>query len=91
MPNTATPEHLNDLAVSDTGFVFDPYTGLTYSLNGTGLALLRGMKEGLDRDGLVARLREGFEVSDGVDLRRDLDEFVHLLRVHGLVPKAYEP
>ena len=28
--------HLKDLALSDTGFVFDPYTGATFTTNATG-------------------------------------------------------
>jgi PqqD family protein of HPr-rel-A system len=78
-------QRLKDLAVSETGFVFDPYSGATFSLNASALCLLRGLKEGLDRDKLIARLEESFDVTDA-DLSRDIDEFLELLRYNGVLP-----
>jgi hypothetical protein len=82
-------DKLRDLAVSETGFVFDPYTGATFSANPAALTLLLGLKDGLGRDGLRARLEESFEVGDR-DLERDLDEFFDVLRRQGLVPADRE-
>lgn len=82
--------HLKELAVSDTGFVFDPYSGGTFTVNDTGLRILRALKDGADRPRIVAALREDFEVREG-DLERDLDEFLQLLRQYGLVPKDFSP
>jgi hypothetical protein len=76
------------LAVSDTGFVFDPLTGVTYSLNRPGLTLLRGLCAELGREALGVRLREEFEVGDE-DLSRDVDEFVQQLRENGLLPLEF--
>jgi len=78
-------QRLKDLAVSETGFVFDPYSGATFSLNASALSLLRGLKEGLDQDELIARLEESFDVTDA-DLSRDIDEFLELLRYNGVLP-----
>jgi len=78
-------QRLKDLAVSETGFVFDPYSGATFSLNASALCLLRGLKEGLDREELVDRLEELFDVTDA-DLSRDIDEFLELLRYNGVLP-----
>ena len=78
-------QRLRDLAVSETGFVFDPYSGATFSLNASALCLLRGLKEGLDREELLARLEELFDVTDA-DLSRDIDEFLELLRYNGVLP-----
>ena len=78
-------QRLKDLAVSETGFVFDPYSGATFSLNASALCLLRGLKEGLGREELLARLEELFDVTDA-DLSRDIDEFLELLRYNGVLP-----
>lgn len=78
-------QRLKDLAVSETGFVFDPYSGATFSLNASALCLLRGLKEGLGRDELIAQLEESFDVTDA-DLSRDIDEFLELLRYNGVLP-----
>lgn len=82
--------HLRELAISDTGFVFDPYSGSTFTVNEAGLCILQAIKDGDDREGVLARLRERFDVG-AEDLPRDLEEFVHLLRQNGLVPKDFEP
>lgn len=87
-PQTKALAKLSDLALSDTGFVFDPYSGTTFSVNPTGLALLRWIKEGHDRPELLDRLRAEYETGQA-DLHRDLDDFMHLLRQHGIVPTDY--
>jgi hypothetical protein len=81
-------ERLKDLAISDRGFVFDPHTGASYSLNPTGLVVLRGLRDGLTRDQLVEAVRSGFAVN-GADLGRDVDEFVRMLVGQGIVPRAF--
>jgi len=78
-------QKLKDLAVSESGFVFDPYSGATFSVNASGLCLLEGLKDGLDRAGLLGRLEERFDTT-GADLERDLDEFLTLLRHNGVLP-----
>ena len=79
-------QRLKDLAVSETGFVFDPYSGATFSLNASALCLLRGLKEGLERQELIERLEELFDVTDA-DLSRDIEEFLELLRYNGVLPQ----
>lgn len=79
--------HLKDLALSDTGFVFDPYTGATFTTNAAGLAILHALREGLGRPAIVARLRERFDVHG--DVETDLAEFFQLLRQHGVVPQNF--
>jgi len=80
-------EHsLSKLAVSDTGFVFDPRTGQTYSVNATGLVVLRGLKEGRPLEDIRAELDTNFEQASGVD--DHVRQFVQLLADFGLVPES---
>jgi hypothetical protein len=39
-------ERLSNLALSPTGFVFDPRTGATYTVNPTGRAVLEALRDG---------------------------------------------
>lgn len=78
---------LRELAVSDTGFVFDPYSGFTFSVNPTGRFILEQLKTGLGVDDVVARLREGFETQPSDDPARDVNEFILMLRENGLLPR----
>ncbi len=80
-----THDKLNDLAISDSGFVFDPYTGSTFSVNATGLLILRGLQQEQARAEIMGLLEAAFGIGEA-DLNRDLDEFVGQLRNQGLLP-----
>jgi hypothetical protein len=65
---------LSRLALSDTGFVFDPVSGDSFTLNQTGLALLRIF---LRHRGILQVLEEverDFEV-DPLEAERDIHDF----------------
>lgn len=84
------PSRLDDLAISRNGFVFDPMTGASFSLNAAALAMLEGLKEGRGRAGLIADLRARFDVPPaGADLDADIEDFVDQLKRHGLVPREF--
>lgn len=82
-------QRLKDLAISDTGFVFDPFSGATFTANATALCILDGLKRAHDRATIAAALRERFEVLHE-DVGRDIDDLVQSLRLFGLVPADYE-
>ncbi len=75
---------LQNLAISDSGFIFDPTSGATFTLNPTGLTVLLALRDGLSLSGIVARLSERFELLAG-DAREDVLDFVQMLRQHGLL------
>ena len=76
---------LHDLAVSDSGFVFDPTTGHTYTLNATALVVLRALSQGTPLDEITRALGDAFDLEGGEDLDRDVQDFVSRLREQGLV------
>lgn len=80
---------LSTLAISPSGFVFDPGSGASFTVNETGRIILEGVRDGLDLDAITVSLSEYFE-ADGADLARDVLEYVCLMREHGLVPAAFE-
>jgi hypothetical protein len=70
---------LQRLAISESGFVFDPVSGHSFSVNETGMKVIRLLQRGLDLRATVDTLGE--EYSGGVDvMERDLIEFLGLLR-----------
>jgi PqqD family protein of HPr-rel-A system len=87
---SATPRKtlLADLALSDSGFVFDPYSGGTFTANRTALRILTALREELPRPEIVERLRSEFQVN-GADLESDLGEFLRLLVQQGLLPPDF--
>ena len=67
------------LALSDSGFVFDPVSGRSYSVNATGLAILRLLHQATDLGEVVAALQAQFEGKPST-LERDVIEFASVLR-----------
>lgn len=84
------PDELRSLALSETGFIFDPRTGHSYAANATGLTVLAAMKGGEDLGGIASRLRTEFD--GGAAVEDDVEQFVELLRELGLVrPQGARP
>lgn len=76
---------LRDLALSDSGFVFDPLTGHTFTVNLTGRLALCCLKDGLSSEETVRRLTEEFDTDQYMDPVRDVQDFVLQLRDCGLL------
>ncbi len=77
------------LAISPSGFVFDPTSGATFTVNDTGRLILEGVRDGLDLAGLTNALAEQFDAG-AADLQRDVLEYVRLMRESGLIPASFE-
>jgi hypothetical protein len=75
---------LRDLALSDSGFVFDPLTGHTFTVNLTGQLALRCLKEGMSWEETARRMSEEFVTEEDEDTGRDVQDFVLQLRECGL-------
>ena len=72
-------EVLKHLAVSESGFVFDPSSGHHFTLNETGLVLLRLLLKGARLDQILDTLSNDFD-ADPREIERDVIEFVSALR-----------
>ena len=81
--------NLENLAISETGFVFDPRSGATFTVNPTGLVVLHALREGLALEVTIERLRERFEAV-AADAKDDVVDFVHVLRQQGLLPQDFK-
>lgn len=77
-------QRLRSLALNPDGFAFDPTTGESFTLNAPGLAIVEGLREGLEQEGIVARLVERFEV-EPLEASRDVDDFLDHLRSMRLI------
>ena len=75
---------LANLMLSPTGLGFDPEGGNTYTLNETGLLVLKAFQAGESATAVVERLVDGYEVTRA-DAVRDVTDFQACLRSLGLV------
>ncbi len=53
-----------NLAISDTGFVFDAASGESYSLNPIGLEILNHLKSGLKDEEIREKILEKYDVDE---------------------------
>lgn len=74
---------LESLALSERGFLFDPATGQTYSLNQTATFALKSLIGGAKPAALPDMLSARFDV-DPVTAGRDAEQFLLQLRDMGL-------
>jgi len=72
-------EILQRLALNDSGFVFDPVNGRSFSANAAGLYILRFLQHNDDVEALMASIDQDFNVNPS-DVQRDVTEFSGQLR-----------
>ena len=78
-PAIPTADTLRRLAVSESGFVFDPVSGHNFTVNDTGLTILRRLQQKQDFSGLLQELQQEFDATPS-DIERDVVEFIGMLR-----------
>ncbi|MDX1959951.1 MAG: HPr-rel-A system PqqD family peptide chaperone [Leptospiraceae bacterium] len=76
-------ERLKNLALSETGFLFDPSTGNTYTLNETGIIVLKLLKEGNSKDEIVKVILSEYDV-EIEQLERDVTDLLIQLQELGI-------
>ncbi|WP_038056112.1 PqqD family peptide modification chaperone [Thermodesulfobacterium hydrogeniphilum] len=75
---------LNRLAINEEGFIFDPDTGNSFTVNQTGLLIIKALKENKTEKEILELLKEEFEVEEK-EAQRDLIDFMEQLKLYGLL------
>ena len=68
-----------NIAVSESGFLFDPTNGESYSLNEQGLEILNLMKEGRSNAEITAYMSETYDITAD-EFEKYYIDFMGLLR-----------
>jgi hypothetical protein len=76
--------NLQNLAMNDNGFIFDPNTGYSYTSNETGILILKLLAEGKEKEAIKARLLAEFEVNED-NFESDFEHFMLMLEALALV------
>ena len=74
----------DNIAISETGFVFDPTTGDSFTLNETARKVISSIKEGKTIEQTSKELKEIYDV-DNTTLERYLFDFIYDLRANKLL------
>ncbi len=72
------------LAISDTGFVFDPSTGDSYTLNPVGLEIILLLKDGKSREEITEIMTQSYDI-DPNTFERYYFDFAGMLKQMQLV------
>ncbi len=78
-----------DIAVSETGFLFDPNTGESFNLNKTGKLIFKLLAENKKQEEIETVVLEKYDIEAHV-FQRYLDEFLMMLRQFNLIEKEEE-
>lgn len=76
--------NLKNLAISDTGFIFDPFSGKTFTINEVGMVILHSLKNGEGMSSIQSKILDEFDISND-QLERDISDFLIQLKEQGLI------
>jgi hypothetical protein len=67
-----------NIAVSDTGFIFNPLSGDSFSTNPIGQEIIRLMKEQKSKGEIIKALAQKYNAEEST-LEKDLEDFFQML------------
>ena len=73
----------SNLAVSETGFVFDPKTGESFTVNELGVEIINQLKVTSNIDELLKKLEETYDV-DPYTLEKSVTDFLNMMQEFNL-------
>lgn len=75
---------IKNLALSETGFLFDPATGNTFTLNESAVFIMKSLKNGMQQREIADSLASEFEVT-ATQALEDVSDALLQLREAGLI------
>ena len=75
---------IKDLAISESGFVFNPITGESFNVNEVGYAIINKLKEGAENSEILSFLLSEFD-ADPNELEKDFNDFINMLQKNKLL------
>ncbi len=75
-----------NIAVSESGFLFDPDTGESFNLNKTGQLIVKLLSEGRKESKIMELVMEKYDIDSQV-LQRYMNDFTLLLSQYNLIEK----
>jgi PqqD family protein of HPr-rel-A system len=77
-------DRIQKLAISPEGFIFDPTSGESYTVNKSGLLILRCLRENKTPEETAEELTKEFEDTPE-EVEKDIADFLDTLRMYRLV------
>lgn len=73
-----------NIAISESGFLFDPNTGESFSVNASGKEILNLISKGESLQSIEEKIVSNYEI-DSSSFQRYIDDFSHSLRRFNLI------
>lgn len=78
-----------NIAVSDSGFVFNSTTGESFAVNPIGGEIIEMLKQDKSVDEIYLNIAERYN-ADNVTIEKDVSDFIDLLKNYSLIDKQDE-
>ena len=78
-----------NIAVSDSGFVFNPSTGESFSVNPIGMEIIELLKKGMPTQEISNTILEKYE-TDAPTIDKDLHDYIQILKQNTLIEENEE-
>lgn len=73
-----------NIAISESGFVFNPEIGTSFTTNSLGVAILKQLKTKTSTEEIMNSIVNNYDV-DSVTCEKDLDDFIRILEQFDLI------
>jgi len=74
----------SDIALSDSGFVFNPASGESYTVNPIGVEIIQLLKDGKSIAEVSEQILENYN-TDLITIDKDLNDFIVMLKQYSLI------
>jgi hypothetical protein len=73
-----------NIALSSSGFLFNPANGDSFSVNDVGHDIIKYLQAKMDVDQIITSIKADYKVEED-RLEEDIEDFIHLLKSYKLV------
>jgi hypothetical protein len=74
----------NNIALSESGFIFNPNTGESFTLNPTGQKLFGLIRDGKDYKAIRKYFIDNFDTEDSI-FEKDFEDFMHMMNSYQMM------
>jgi hypothetical protein len=79
----------SNIALSESGFIFNPNTGESFTLNPSGQVLFDMIRDGQDEAAVRQHFLQNYEVDESI-FEKDFEDFLRLLKTYQMMEQDEE-
>ena len=73
-----------NIAISENGFIFNPLTGDSFSVNETGVFIVQKLKDGESDETIIQNFKDKYDL-DTSTAEKDFNDFLSMLQSYQLI------